>query len=98
MTRFACLRSHLLPGPIYIHAEKCECNTEQTFFPEEYRGRLLTLIAYGDDRKALQEVRLANGNEEEIAHCLFTNPAVKYIHVRSMEAGCYLFRLDRGAL
>lgn len=55
-----------LPGPVYIQAEKCERNTEQTFFPEEC-GRLLTLIAYADDRKVLQEVRLTNGSEEETA-------------------------------
>jgi Protein of unknown function (DUF1203) len=87
-----------LPGPVYIHAEKCERNTEQTSFPEEYRGRLLTLVAYGDDRKVLQEVRLTDGGEEDTAQRLFDDPAVKYIHVRSTEAGCYLFRLDRGAL
>jgi hypothetical protein len=30
-----------------------------------------------------------------VAEELFANPAVKYIHVRSTEAGCYLFRLER---
>jgi hypothetical protein len=43
----------------------------------------------------LDEVRLAGGGEEETVQRLFADPAVKYIHVRSTEAGCYLFRLDR---
>jgi hypothetical protein len=86
-----------LPGPIYVHAETCARNTEQTSFPEEYRGRLLTFIAYGDDRKVLQEIRLTSGNEEATAHQLFDNLEVRYVHVRSTEAGCYLFRLDRRA-
>lgn len=84
-----------LPGPIYIHAEKCERHSEQTSFPDEYRGRLMTFVAYGADRKLLDEVRLTNGGEEDVAQRLFADPAVKYIHVRSTEAGCYLFRLDR---
>ncbi len=85
-----------LPGPVYIHAKNCERSTAQQSFPEEYRGRLLTLAAYGDDLKLLQEQRLTIGNEDEEAKKLFADPAVKYIHVRSTEAGCYLFRLERG--
>jgi hypothetical protein len=86
-----------LPGPVYIHAENCERRTEQHSFPEEYRGRLLTLAAYGENRALLAEKRLSGGDEDEEAETLFANPAVKYIHVRSTEAGCYLFRLDRNA-
>jgi hypothetical protein len=63
--------------------------------PEEYRGRQLTFAAYGENRQLLKEVRLTAGNENEEAQRLFANPAVKYIHVRSTEAGSYLFRLDR---
>ena len=84
-----------LPGPVYIHADDCERSAGATRFPEEYRGRALTLLAYGDGRALLAEVRLKNGNEAEEADRLFGNPAVQYVHVRSTEAGCYLFRLDR---
>jgi hypothetical protein len=84
-----------LPGPVYIHARSCERCLGANSIPEEYRGRLLTLAAYGEDRELLKEIRLSDGNEDEAAEKLFANPAVKYIHVRSTEAGCYLFRLDR---
>ena len=84
-----------LPGPVYIHAEHCERSTGATTFPDEYRGRALTFAAYGDDRALLVEVRLKNGHEDEEADKLFANSAVKYVHVRSTDAGCYLFRLDR---
>jgi Protein of unknown function (DUF1203) len=84
-----------LPGPIYVHARNCERHVETTHFPEEYRGRLLTLDAYGEDRALLKEVRVSGGEEDSAAKRLFAEPAVKYIHVRSTEAGCYLFRLDR---
>lgn len=84
-----------LPGPVYIHAEECQRSSGGRSFPEEYRGRLLTLAAYGDGRKLLEEIQLSHGNEDEEAERLFANPEVKYIHVRSTEAGCYLFRLER---
>jgi uncharacterized protein DUF1203 len=84
-----------LPGPVYIHADHCERRVGVDSIPEEYRGRALTFAAYGDDRELLSEVRLTAGNEDAEAEKLFTNPAVRYVHVRSTEAGCYLFRLDR---
>ena len=84
-----------LPGPIYIHAAPCKRHVGANSIPEEYRGRRLTFAAYGEDRQSLEKVRLTTGNEDEEAQRLFASPAVKYIHVRSTEAGCYLFRLDR---
>jgi hypothetical protein len=84
-----------LPGPVYIHAENCAPAIEARSFPNEYRGRPLTFAAYGEDRTLLSEVRVSSGSEDEQANQLFANPAVKYIHVRSTDAGCYLFRLDR---
>lgn len=84
-----------LPGPVYLHVNKCTRHTEDSTFPEEYRGRLLTFAAYGADRKLMEEKRLTNGGEETVAEQLLANLAVEYIHVRSTEAGCYLFRLDR---
>lgn len=41
--------------------------------------------------KLLKEVRLSR-NEDAEAEKLFADPAVKYVHVRSTETGCYLFR------
>jgi len=84
-----------LPGPVYIHAEACERSHGASSIPEEYRGRLLTFEAYGHDRKLIEEHRLTNGKEDEEAGRLFADENVQYIHVRSTEAGCYLFRLER---
>src|SRR5438552_14190473 len=86
------------PGPVYIHAEKCPryaAHETQNEIPETYRGKLLTLEAFGPDRKLLAEVRASNSQEEKIAQQLFANQDVKYIQVRSTEAGCFLFRLER---
>jgi len=83
------------PGPVYIHAKECPRYDERPGIPETYRGRLLTLEAFGSDRRLLAEVRVANGEEEAATKVLLAKPEVEYVHVRSTEAGCYLFRLER---
>jgi hypothetical protein len=84
-----------LPGPVYLHAENCARYNQTRAFPEVYKERLLTFSAYGAERTLLKEVLLSNGEEEAAANKLFAIPEVEYVHVRSTEAGCYLFRLER---
>jgi uncharacterized protein DUF1203 len=83
------------PGPVYIHAERCDRYEGVGAIPETYRGRLLTLEAFGTDRKLLAEARATDSQEERIANELLQDPQVHYINVRSTEAGCFLFRLER---
>ncbi len=83
------------PGPVYVHAEQCTRYEDAGSIPETYRGRLLTLEAFGKDRKLLAEVRTRDSNEERLAGELLQDTAVQYINVRSTEAGCFLFRLER---
>jgi Protein of unknown function (DUF1203) len=84
-----------LPGPVYIHAENCARHPESDVIPEEYRGRLLTLEGYGDDRVLVRELRVKDGAEEHAATQLFNDAKIRYVNVRSTEAGCFLFRLER---
>lgn len=83
------------PGPVYIHAKECSRYDERGGIPETYRGRLLTLEAFGADRELLAEIRATSGEEESTVRMLLEKPEVQYINVRSTEAGCYLFRLER---
>lgn len=84
-----------LPGPVYIHAENCPRHPESDVIPEEYRGRLLTLEGYGDDRALVRELRVKDGAEDHAAPELFSDARIRYVNVRSTEAGCFLFRLER---
>src|SRR5713101_4727495 len=84
-----------LPGPVYIHAMECPRHPESDVIPEEYRGRLLTLEGYGQDRALVQEIRVRDGDEQRVAEELFSEANIRYVHVRSTEAGCFLFRLER---
>jgi len=83
------------PGPVYIHAESCARFSGNGGIPDAYRGRLLTLEAFGEDRKLISEVRATDSQEQKIAEEMFVDPKVAYIQVRSTEAGCFLFRLER---
>jgi len=84
-----------LPGPVYVHAKDCPRHPESDVVPEECRGRLLTLEGYGDDRALLKEIRVQSGGEQVAAKELFSEARIRYVHVRSTEAGCFLFRLER---
>lgn len=84
-----------LPGPVYIHAEECARHPENNVIPEDYRGRLLTLEGYGKNRALVREIRVSEGAEERAAEQLFSEAEIRYVNVRSTEAGCFLFRLER---
>jgi hypothetical protein len=84
-----------LPGPVYIHATECPRHPESDVIPEEYRGRLLTLEGYGENRALVKEIRVSEGAEERAAEQLFAEAKIRYVNVRSTEAGCFLFRLER---
>jgi hypothetical protein len=84
-----------LPGPVYIHATECPRHPESDFIPEDYRGRLLTLEGYGENRALVKEIRVRDGAEGRTAEQLFGQAKIRYVNVRSTEAGCFLFRLER---
>ena len=83
------------PGPVYIHAEACAAFGGNGQIPAEYRGQPLTLEAFGANRERRRE-RLLNGTDGDTAlQEIFLDAQVKYVHVRSTSAGCYLFRVQR---
>jgi hypothetical protein len=83
-----------LPGPVYIHAEECARYPESGGYPEELRGGR-TLNAYGRGRR-LRSQEYSNGeNIESKIQKVFAESDVDYVHVRSTDAGCYTFRIER---
>jgi|SRR5208283_5401090 len=89
------LSPYPLPGPIFIHAEECERYKENTGFPAELRAHAITLVAYGAERKVLEERRVADGRVEEIASAMLDDAQVRFVHARDTEAGCYDLRIER---
>ena len=84
-----------MPGPVYIHAHRCERSAGDEEIPPGYLGQPLTLEAFGADRERLAERRVAGSGEVETLRELFEQTETHYVHVRSTSAGCYLFRVER---
>jgi len=92
---FAGLDAYPSPGPVFIHAQRCEAFSSPEEFPEELRDLPLTLEAYGDDRVILHRERPSASEIEAAIKSSFATSGVKYIHVRNTEAGCFIARIER---
>jgi hypothetical protein len=86
-----------LPGPVYIHAEPCERYDEASGFPADLLDHPLTLVAYGDGRRTLDEVHVTGDAVRSGLERLFALHAVRYVHVRDRSAGCFDLRVERVA-
>lgn len=87
--RFAGLDALPAPGPIFIHEKNCERYKGSTF-PEELRSLPLFLEAYGPEGVILERERIVDQQIEGVIDRFFRNAAVKYIHIRNFEAGCFI--------
>jgi len=83
------------PGPVYIHAAACQAFGGNGQIPAEYRGQPLTLEAFGANRERRRERQLNGTDGDAALQEIFLDAQVKYVHVRSTSAGCYLFRVQR---
>jgi hypothetical protein len=84
-----------LPGPVYVHADSCRRYPERAGYPLGLRNRR-TLNAYGRGRRLVAQEYIDGGDVEAKVERLFARRDVDYIHVRSTDAGCYTFRIERG--
>lgn len=92
---FAGVEALPLPGPVFIHEERCERYPEDAGFPDDLRPHALTLNAYARGRKLQAQEYVTDGNVEAAIEPLLARPEVDYIHVRDTEAGCYDLRIER---
>ena len=83
-----------LPGPVYVHAESCRRYDEDAGFPPDLRNRR-TLNAYEHGRRLVAQEYVDSDDVEAKLQTLFARQDVDYIHVRSTDAGCYTFRIER---
>jgi hypothetical protein len=95
--RFTGLEPLPQPGPIYIHADNCPRYPEDGGFPEELRGSPRTLEAYARGGRLLAQEYVSDGKFEPAIEELFTRADVDYLQVNSTTAGCFTFRIERGA-
>ena len=76
------------PGPVFIHAEKCEA-FEGTF-PADILDLPVYFEAFGEDSRMVERERMdRNQAGEQIAE-LLSKPGVRFVNLRNAEAGCYI--------
>jgi hypothetical protein len=93
--RFSGVESLPQPGPIYIHAEKCEAYPPDAGFPPELRDSPRTLEGYSRGRRLVTQEYGSNGDFEMLLQKLFARADVDYVQVNSTTAGCFTFRVER---
>lgn len=89
--------SYPSPGPIFIHEQPCASYAEDGGFPEDLRRLPLVLEGYGAGRRIVVQERVQDGKVEDAIERIFAQSAVEYIHVRNLEAGCFIAEIGRAA-
>jgi Protein of unknown function (DUF1203) len=84
-----------LPGPVFIHQERCIRYAEDAGFPADMRSHALTFNAYGRGRHLRAQDYIDDGRVDLPIERLLARPDVDYIHVRDTCAGCFDFRIER---
>jgi Protein of unknown function (DUF1203) len=83
------------PGPVYIHADRCQRYPENGAFPEELRNSPRTVEAYARGRKLKGQEYIADGRFESVIEKLLADRDVDYLQINSTTAGCFTFRIER---
>ncbi|RWO26244.1 MAG: DUF1203 domain-containing protein [Mesorhizobium sp.] len=94
---FPQLQPYAETGPIFLHAEPCECAAEAEALPEILEGSDYIVRGYGSDD------RIVYGSGGVIptaaiaarAESLFERDDIAYVHVRSARNNCYQCRIER---
>lgn len=84
-----------LPGPIFIHTERCERFERGAGYPEELLPYAAVLEGYDVSQRVIAQRRVSDGSHEAAATEIFGDPAVRYVMVRDLKAGCFDLRAVR---
>jgi hypothetical protein len=84
-----------LPGPIFIHTERCERFQQESGYPVELAVYGAVLDGYDADQRVVTQRKIADGGHEAAIVEMFGDAAVRYVMVRDLKAGCFDFRVER---
>jgi hypothetical protein len=83
------------PGPVFVHANGCRPFDAPTGFPRTLHDVPLVLDGLAPGAMLVAREHVAGRKVVVAATRIFANDAVRYIHVRNADAGCYVARLER---
>lgn len=84
------------PGPVFIHADACEPH-HGAGYPAGLRDIPAVAQAYKADGTVGSPRALSPGDEAATIELLLGDPAVRFLHLRHAEAGCFIARVERAA-
>lgn len=83
-----------LPGPVFIHKDRCE-TYDHDQFPPELMDLPLLFEGFGDDSELVKRERVDKEKLESQIEEIFSRDEVRFINIRNAEAGCFVARIDR---
>jgi uncharacterized protein DUF1203 len=84
-----------LPGPVFVHANKCT-SYDQSGFPADLKRLPLLLEGFADHADMMTRERLDPDRVDGQISEIFSLDKVRFINIRNAEAGCFVARVDRG--
>jgi Protein of unknown function (DUF1203) len=85
------------PGPVFVHEQECVRFAEDAGYPAKLREFGAVLDAYDERQMIVRRELILDGTQETVLRRMFEDDAVRYVLVRDATAGCYDFRVERGA-
>mgnify|MGYP001220288597 CR=1 FL=1 len=83
-----------LPGPVFIHRDKCETYSDEGF-PPDLVGLPLLFEAFGEESEIFRRESVDRDRLESQIDEILLIEDVRFINIRNAEAGCFVARIDR---
>lgn len=84
-----------LPGPIFIHKDRCKTYADSQFPPDLVELPLL-FEGFGENSELITRERVDKGRIESQIGEILDLGAVRFINIRNAEAGCFVARIEKG--
>jgi len=83
-----------LPGPVFIHSDRCEEFTGDGF-PQELLSIPMLFDGYGEHSSLKVSEPIEKENFEDQIARMLSAPDVEFVHIRNAEAGCFIATIER---
>ncbi len=97
LNSFTGLEALSQPGPVFIHERHCERYDETGGYPARLLEFGAVLDGYDDQHRMVRRETVLDGAQEGVLGKILEDESIRYVMVRDAKAGCYDFRVERGA-
>lgn len=82
------------PGPVFIHQTEC-VPFNGGGLPPDVQGLPVWLEAFTDNSRLISRDPMDRDRIDDQISSIFSDPDIRFIHLRNAEAGCFIARVDR---